>query len=127
MYPKGRTSKEQTGQHSRTCQKYKPQTITKSNQTDRIIKQFQETIQKSAKQSIPRGSRKSYIWYWSDALLVQTLHSETTTSQSEAERNATVGKNASLKAKTAKCRKKRPYATKNIWHKRTNGFDFEQN
>ena len=82
----------------------------KSNQIDRTTKQFQEAIKNAAKQSIPRGSRKTYTPYWNKGL--QNLHSDVTKARYEAETNPSEENNIALKAKTAKFRKETIEATK---------------
>ena len=82
----------------------------KSNQIDRTTKQFQEAIKNAAKQSIPRGSRKTYTPYWNKGL--QNLHSDVTKARYEAETNPSEENNIALKANTAKFRKETIEATK---------------
>ena len=86
----------------------------RSNQIDRTTKQFQEAIKNAAKQSIPRGSRKTYTPYWNKGL--QNLHSDVTKARYEAETNPSEENNIALKAKTAKFRKETIEATKKSWH-----------
>ena len=97
----------------------------RSNQIDRTMKQFQEAIKNAAKQSIPRGSRKTYTPYWNKGL--QNLHSDVTKARYEAETNPSEENNIALKAKTAKFRKETIEATKKSWHEKTNGLDFDKN
>ena len=76
----------------------------KSNQIDRTTKQFQEAIKNAAKQSIPRGSRKTYTPYWNKGL--QNLHSDVTKARYEAETNPSRSKRQNSEKKQLRPQKR---------------------
>ena len=98
--------------------------MAKSNQIDRTVKQFVKEMEEAAKQSIPRGSRKNYIPYWSEE--IQALHEEVTAARTEAEKHPTTENNITLKAKTAKFKKESIGATRKSWHEKTRDLNFDK-
>ena len=96
----------------------------RTNQLNKSVKQFTEAILQAAKESIPRGSRKQYIPYWSDEL--KELHEEVSAARNKTEMDPTVENNIALNAASAKYRRETIAAIRKAWHEKTASLDFDK-
>ena len=85
-----------------------------------VIKDFNASIIKAAKECIPRGARKNYIPYWSSDL--QKAHDNLTKATEEAEQKPSLKNNNTLQQCKAQYQKKNIECKRKSWRQKTAGL-----
>ena len=81
-----------------------------------LIKEYNSSIIKAAKETIPRGVRKHYTPFWAAELL--TAHNNLTQAREDAEKTRDQRK--------AKYMKTKPESTRTSWREKTTGLNTER-
>lgn len=89
-----------------------------------IVKDFNSSIMKAAKETIPRGARKDYVPYWTDKL--QAAHDELTAAREKAEKEPNQENNIGLQQKKAEYLKTKIDSTRRSWREKTASLNFEK-
>jgi ribonuclease HI/endonuclease/exonuclease/phosphatase family metal-dependent hydrolase len=89
-----------------------------------IVKDFNSSILKAAKETIPRGVRKNYAPYWTDKL--QTAHEELTKAREDAEKEPSQANNIRLQEKKAVYLKTKIESTRKSWREKTSALNLEK-
>ena len=89
-----------------------------------VVREFNAGILKAAKETIPRGARKSYKPYWSTEL--QELEDNMTEARREAETNPSEQNNIKLQASKATFLRHKLQAQRRSWRDKTSSLNMEK-
>ena len=98
--------------------------LKEDSNIDRVNGKLNKALLKAAAETIPRGARKNYKPYWTEEL--QALEDEVTSTRQIAEKSPNEQNNISLKAATARYRRKYRQAARNSWIKRTEELNLDR-
>ena len=98
--------------------------VKEDSNIDRVNGKLNKALLKAAAETIPRGARKNYKPYWTEEL--QALEDEVTSTRLLAEESPNEQSNISLKAATARYRRKYRQAARNSWMKRTEELNLDR-
>ena len=89
-----------------------------------VVRDFNTSILKAAKETIPRGVRKNYTPYWTQPL--QDSHDKLTRAREEAETNPSQENNIKLQQCKAQYLKTKLECTRKSWREKTENLNMER-
>ncbi|CAG2193511.1 unnamed protein product [Mytilus edulis] len=98
--------------------------ITEGKNINNVVKIFNASIVRAAKESIPRGVRKNYKLYWSN--VIQETHDALTRAREEAESNPSQKNNIKLQQSKAKHLKTKLECQRRGWREKTSSLNIEK-
>lgn len=98
--------------------------IVEGRNINSVVRDFNASIMKAAKETIPRGVRKDYTPYWTPAL--QTAHDNLTRAREEAEHSPSQENNIKLQQSKAQYLKTKLECTRKSWREKTAKMNMER-
>ncbi|VDI60877.1 Hypothetical predicted protein [Mytilus galloprovincialis] len=98
--------------------------VIEGKNIDNVVKIFNTSIVRAAKESIPRGVRKDYKPYWSNQ--IQETHDALTRAREEAESNPSQENNIKLQQSKAKHLKTKLECQRRGWREKTSSLNMEK-
>ncbi|CAG2245306.1 unnamed protein product [Mytilus edulis] len=98
--------------------------VTEGKNINNVVKIFNTSIVRAAKESIPRGVRKDYKPYWSNE--IQETHDALTRAREEAESNPSQENNIKLQQSKAKHLKTKLECQRRGWREKTSSLNMEK-